>query len=75
MGAWQVYLLMTSSAILPTWWYGNYIARKFIFQKTDLLDIKELGTLNLSDLEERNLLYPSVEVVQTSDGIVAYIMF
>lgn len=30
MGAWQVYLLMTSPSLLPTFWHGGYIRRKFI---------------------------------------------
>ena len=60
MGAWQVYLLMTSPTMLPTFWHGNYIKRKFILQEEDLFEIEALKYYELSDLVQDSMLYPSV---------------
>jgi len=71
MGAWQVYLLMTSPTLLPTFWHGGYIERKFILQEKDLYDIEPLKCYALTDLTKGDMLYPSVETKHNSDALVA----
>lgn len=73
MGAWQVYLLMTSPTQLPTFWHGGYIERKFILRRDDLYDIKPLQNYELSDLLKQDILNPSVEVEKDSDLMTAQI--
>ena len=67
MGAWQVYLLMTSPTLLPTFWHGGYIERKFILQEKDLYDIEPLNCYALTDLAKSDILYPSVESKRNAD--------
>ena len=71
MGAWQIYLLMTSPTLLPTFWHGGYIERKFILQEKDLYEIEVLSCYALSDLTARNMLYPDVEVKRNGDILTA----
>ena len=71
MGAWQIYLLMTSPTLLPTFWHGGYIERKFILQEKDLYEIEVLSCYSLSDLKARNMLYPDVEVKRNGDILTA----
>ena len=71
MGAWQIYLLMTSPTLLPTFWHGGYIERKFILQEKDLYEIEVLSCYALSDLKARNMLYPDVEVKRNGDILTA----
>lgn len=71
MGAWQVYLLMTSPTLLPTFWHGGYIRRKFILEERDLYDIEPLSTSDLSTLVAQNMLYPSVEIKRDGDIVTA----
>lgn len=71
MGAWQIYLLMTSPTLLPTFWHGGYIERKFILQEKDLYEIEGLSCYALSDLTARNMLYPDVEVKRNGDILTA----
>lgn len=33
MGAWQAYLLMISPTVLPVFWHGGYIRRKYFFDR------------------------------------------
>ena len=78
MGAWQVYLLMTSPTLLPTFWHGGYIERKFILYGNSMYDdnvftIEPLGTYDLSCLIKQDFLYPSVRTEKSSDGIKANI--
>ena len=73
MGAWQIYLLMTSPTLLPTFWHGGYIERKFILQEKDLYEIEVLSCYALSDLTARNMLYPDVEVKRNGDILTASI--
>ena len=68
MGAWQVYLLMTSPTMLPTFWHGNYIKRKFILEKKDLFEIEALKYYDLSDLAQDSMSYPSVSI-ESNDGV------
>ena len=71
MGAWQVYLLMTSPSLLPTFWHGGYIRRKFILEERDLYDIESLSTYDLSTLATQDMLYPSVEIKRDGDIVTA----
>ena len=71
MGAWQVYLLMTSPTLLPTFWHGGYIRRKFILEERDLYDIESLSTYDLSALMTQDMLYPSVEIKRNADIMTA----
>ena len=67
MGAWQVYLLMTSPTLMPTFWHGGYITRKFILKEEDLYEIEPLRYYALSELAKQESLYPSVEFENNSD--------
>jgi hypothetical protein len=67
MGAWQIYLLMTSPTLLPTFWHGGYIERTFILKGDELYDVKALNNYDLSDLLKQKMLYPEVEFEMNSD--------
>ena len=73
MGAWQVYLLMTTPTLLPTFWHGGYIARTFILQGEQLYDVDALRYYSLSDLTKQEILKPRVEVDKQSDTLTANI--
>ena len=70
MGAWQLYLLMTSSTVMPTIWQLESIERVFILQEADLYGIEVLNTSDLSDFSIRDI-YPSVTTERDSDGLIA----
>lgn len=68
MGAWQVYLLMTSPTLLPTYWRGGYIVRKFILKEQDLYKTGQPHHYGaLCNLAKKESLYPSVEFEDNSD--------
>lgn len=71
MGAWQVYLLMTTPTLLPTFWHGGYIERTFILQAEKLYEIDALRYYALSDLSKQEILKPCVEVERESDKLTA----
>ena len=73
MGAWQVYLLMTSPTLLPTFWHGGYIKRKFILKEEDMREIEPLKHFELSGLTKQGWLYPSVEIEHDSGTLKANI--
>jgi tetratricopeptide (TPR) repeat protein len=73
MGAWQVYLLMTSPTLLPTFWHGGYIERRFILKEKDLYEIEPLQCFALSDLTKQGFLYPSVEIDDNAGTRTAHI--
>lgn len=73
MGAWQVYLLMTSPTQLPTYWHGGYIKRTFILEGDELYDIKALKNYDLSDLVKQKMLYPEVVFEMNTDIKTAHI--
>lgn len=73
MGAWQVYLLINSPTQLPTWGHDNYIVRNLIMDKNDLYKIGVLKYYELSELAQKEMLYPSVEVVKKGDLLTANI--
>jgi hypothetical protein len=62
MGAWQVYLLLTSSTVMPIFWHGGYIRRKFIFNELDIKDVEAFEGKDISGLLNQNILQPSVEI-------------
>lgn len=64
LNAWCVYLLMTSTAKMPTFWHGGYIARDFIFAKSDLRRIKELQNRELSVILDKTDVLPDVQLTQ-----------
>ena len=66
MSAWQVYLLMTSSTVMPALGHGCYIKRNFIFNENDLKYIGQIKDFDLSAIEERDLLLPKV-VLEEND--------
>ena len=73
MGAWQVYLLMTSKTLLPTFWHGGYIERTFILKGDNLYDIDALRYYDLSDLKKQEILNPHVEFEEKSGIVTANI--
>lgn len=75
MSAWQVYLLMTSPTVMPVWWHGGYIVRKFIFKESDINEINQLQNLDLSALKDQELLYPSVllDKIDSSGKMTAHV--
>lgn len=68
MGAWQLYLLMTSPTLFPTFWHGGYIERKFILQEKDLYEIEAINCYDLSELAIQSIIYPSV-IIKRNDGV------
>lgn len=75
MSAWQVYLLMTSPTVMPVFWHGGYIIRKFIFTEFDLSEINQLRNIDLSALKDQGLLFPSVKIDESniSNKITAHV--
>lgn len=66
MGAWQLYLLITSPTVMPVFWHGGYIVRKFIFSVEDLKLIEPIEHLDFSTLNHDGLLLPIV--IMSVDG-------
>lgn len=62
MGAWEMYLLMSSSTVMPTFWHGGYIRRKFLFDISDLEQIDALHGKDLSILMNDGQLLPKVSI-------------
>lgn len=60
MGAWQLYLLITSPTIMPVFWHGGYNVRKFIFSVDNLKTIEPIQNLDLTTLNHDGLLLPVV---------------
>ena len=69
MGAWQLYLLITSPTIMPVFWHGGYNVRKFIFSVDDLKAIEPIQNLDLTTLNHDGLLLPVVTM--SKDGKTA----
>ena len=66
MGAWQYYLLMTASTIMPVLWHGGYSVRKFIFSTDDLKSIEPIEKFDFSILNQDGILLPKSEI--SKDG-------
>ena len=63
--AWQIYLLFTSSTVMPVFWHGGYIVRDYIFDEASINNIvagfdgeKPLECFDLRGLPKANLLLP-----------------
>lgn len=69
MGAWQLYLLITSPTIMPVFWHGGYNVRKFIFSVDDIKAIEPIQNLDFTILNHDGLLLPAVTV--SKDGNAA----
>ncbi|MBD5504760.1 MAG: hypothetical protein HDR09_13775 [Lachnospiraceae bacterium] len=74
--AWQIYLLFTSSTVMPVFWHGGYIVRDYIFDEASINNIeagfdgeKPLECFDLRGLSKANLLLP--EVLMSTDGRTA----
>lgn len=74
--AWQIYLLFTSSTVMPVFWHGGYIVRDFILDEATINNIedgfdgeKPLECFDLRGLSKANLLLP--EVLMSADGRTA----
>lgn len=67
--AWQIYLLNTAHTVMPVFWHGGYIVRKFIFDEAYLNDYIPLECYDISGLSRENLLLP--KVVLSPDGHTA----
>lgn len=74
--AWQIYLLFTASTVMPVFWHGGYIVRKFIFDESDLNEIeagfegtKPLLCHDMKGLSTADVLLPKVTL--SSNGRVA----
>ncbi len=73
-GAWQLYLLKTTPCVMPTYWHGNYMKRKFIFEEYDLYGIDALNDYDLTDIITCPIIWPSVSLEhQTEDSVVAHV--
>lgn len=73
-GAWQLYLLKTTPCVMPTYWHGEYMKRKFILEDYDIYGIDVLSDYNLTDLIVCPILWPSVSLEhQTEDSVVAHV--
>lgn len=62
MGAWQLYLLITSPTIMPVFWHGGYNVRKYIFSVDDLRTIEPIQNLDFTILNHDGLLLPVVNM-------------
>lgn len=74
--AWQIYLLFTSSTVMPVFWHGGYIVRDYIFDEASINNMeagfngeKPLESFDLRGLSKANLLLP--EVIMSADGRTA----
>ena len=73
-GAWQLYLLKTTPCVMPAYWHGEYMKRKFIFEKYDLYGIEALKDYDLTDLITCPIIWPSVTIEhQAADSAVAHV--
>lgn len=68
MAVWEAYLIKTSDTVMPVYWHGGYITRKYIFSKSDLKQItgkhgiKPLGGYDLSGISKEKLLNPYISI-------------
>ena len=67
MSAWQIYLLLTSKTIMPVFWHGGYIFRKFIFKSEDLETIEPLASVDIHLLSDNGFVLPQVSIRNDSD--------
>lgn len=74
--AWQIYLLFTSSTVMPVFWHGGYIVRDYIFDEAAINGIeagfhgdKPLECFDLRGLSKADMILP--EVMMSPDGRTA----
>lgn len=73
-GVWQLYLLKTTPCVMPAYWHGKYMKRKFIFNKYDLYGIEALNDYDLTDLIACPVVWPSVSLDHLAkDSVVAHV--
>lgn len=73
-GVWQLYLLKTTPCVMPAYWHGEYMKRKFIFDKYDLYGIEALNDYDLTDLIACPVVWPSVSLEHLAkDSVVAHV--
>ena len=73
-GVWQLYLLKTTPCVMPAYWHGEYMKRKFIFDKYDLYGIEALNDYDLTDLIACPVVWPSVSLDHLAkDSVVAHV--
>lgn len=74
VGVWQMYLLKTTPCVMPAYWHGEYMKRKFIFEKYDLYGIEALKDYDLTDLIACPIMWPSISFEkQAVDSVVAHV--
>ena len=62
MSIWELYLLLKSPSVMPTYWHGGYIRRKYIFSKSDMESIEALRGKDISMLFSDKKLLPCVTI-------------
>ena len=71
MGAWQIYLLMKASTVMPFYRrHGRFKQRLFIYKKTDVQLIKVFDRLDISGLLAKDFLLPKVTIVKVEEESV-----
>lgn len=71
MGAWQIYLLMKASTVLPFYMrHGRFKQRLFIYKKTDVQVIKVFDRYDISGLLAKDFLLPKVTIVKVEEESV-----
>ncbi|MGM9779002.1 MAG: hypothetical protein ACI3ZD_11815 [Prevotella sp.] len=69
MGAWQIYLLMKASTVLPFYRrHGRFKQRLFIYKKTDVQVIKVFDRYDISGLLAKDFLLPKVTIVKVEES-------
>ena len=67
MGAWQFYLLMKASTIMPFYRQGRFKNRIYIYSKTDVQKIEVFKRLDISGLLAKDFLLPTVRFVKVEE--------
>ena len=62
MSIWELYLLLKSPCVMPTYWHGGYIRRKYIFSKSDVESIEALRGKDISMLFSDKKLLPCITI-------------
>ena len=62
MSIWELYLLLKSPSVMPTYWHGGYIRRKYIFSKSDVESIEALRGKDICMLFSDKKLLPCVTI-------------
>jgi len=65
LGVWELYLLMSSSTIMPCFWHGAYNQRRFIFSGEQLAQIDAFNGRDISLVDKNAELSPSATLVES----------